>query len=664
MVKILYIGGWTRSGSTLLDVLLGQLDGFFSTGELHSIWDRGVLKERHCGCDNTVAECEVWSRVLHSAGPAGVAADAHARRLSELQQRTVRLRTLPRLLLSARRPQSSWTDLREYSSALTSLYDAIHSVTGCRVVVNSSKLAQEAAVISNVADVDPYFLHLIRDPRAVAYSMSRQKMLQSQPGAQVRMPRSSPAESTAGWLRMNIASELVGRTWGADRYMRVRYEDLTSRPGVTLAQIAGFVGEPFTGVSMKGSTFDLKENHTVWGNSSRFTRGPTLVRSDNQWKTAMAPSKKLTATAVALPLLRRYGYGSSAALTAEEAAVVDRKPRELTIGDRRLSNQNGSASGRVKVLYIAGGGRSGSTLLDVLCGEMDGFFSAGEMRWLWWGRHEAWQCGCGKSLEECELWAEILRVAFSDRSELPAMHELLRLQNTAARLHWLPRLLMQSPQRNPRWDSLAAYADVLRRLYGAIAQVTGARVIVDSSKNSPEAAILRLLPNVDPYMIHLVRDPRGVANSMKRKVKMEPWAEKTFEQPRRSTAISALIWTRKNVAAGLTASRYKTGHSLLVRYEDVVGTPAAQLARIASFVGEPFQGLEFSSSSTVTLSANHTAWGNPSRFKRGQVTLRPDVEWRHKLSRRDKAISAALTGPLLLRYGYLGGESSTALHRE
>lgn len=46
-VKVLYVIGWGRSGSTILDNVLGQLDGCFSTGELHYFWERqrpaGVL---------------------------------------------------------------------------------------------------------------------------------------------------------------------------------------------------------------------------------------------------------------------------------------------------------------------------------------------------------------------------------------------------------------------------------------------------------------------------------------------------------------------------------------------------------------------------------------------------------------------------------------------
>src|SRR5947208_16533925 len=63
-VKVLFIMGWTRSGSTILDNVLGELDGFFSTGELHYLWERGLLQNRLCGCGRAVPAGRVWSVVL------------------------------------------------------------------------------------------------------------------------------------------------------------------------------------------------------------------------------------------------------------------------------------------------------------------------------------------------------------------------------------------------------------------------------------------------------------------------------------------------------------------------------------------------------------------------------------------------------------------------
>ena len=308
---------------------------------------------------------------------------------------------------------------------------------------------------------------------------------------------------------------------------------------------------------------------------------------------------------------------------------------------------------KVKVVYITGAGRSGTTLFDILLGQIEGFFSAGEMRWLWWGGLiSGWQCGCGQPVHDCDVWRRILKTAFGRDIEEIDVERVLRLQQTVMRLHYLPRLLSQSSRRAVKWQELAEYSKIMNNLYGAIAQVSGARVIVDSSKNAPEVALLRLLPGVEPYLIHLVRDPRGVAHSFKRKVKMEPFAEKTFDQPRRSAATSALIWDRKNAASEAARLRFPMERVRRVRYEDVVERPRTVLPEIARFLGEPASGLTFLDDRTVELSGNHTAWGNPSRFKTGRIELRSDDEWVRKLPDMERRMTTTLSLPLLLRYKY------------
>jgi hypothetical protein len=63
-IRILYIAGAGRSGSTLLANILGQVEGFFTAGELISIWERGLIQDRFCGCGVPFHDCEVWTGIL------------------------------------------------------------------------------------------------------------------------------------------------------------------------------------------------------------------------------------------------------------------------------------------------------------------------------------------------------------------------------------------------------------------------------------------------------------------------------------------------------------------------------------------------------------------------------------------------------------------------
>jgi len=70
-VKVLYIAGETRSGSTLLDCMLGETGSFFSTGELFLIWRQGFMQDLLCGCGKKIRDCEFWGAVIHRLLTAG-----------------------------------------------------------------------------------------------------------------------------------------------------------------------------------------------------------------------------------------------------------------------------------------------------------------------------------------------------------------------------------------------------------------------------------------------------------------------------------------------------------------------------------------------------------------------------------------------------------------
>jgi hypothetical protein len=309
--KVLFIAGWMRSGSTLLDVLLGGAQEFFSTGELSSLWERGLVKGRRCGCGMRVRDCPVWTSVLDEArDDDGERIDPRA--MIRRRARAIRLKHLPRLLLHDR--LAPWEPLDRYIEHADGLYRALGRVTGAHVVVDSSKLIQDAAVLRLLPNVDPYLVHLVRDPRAVARSMQRATMLQAQLDDPVRMPRSSVWSSSSGWSRTNLAAELVRLRYGRERSMRVRYEDLAADPQRVLASVARFVGEEGKVTRFRGRcALDLPENHTVWGNSLRFVKGALEVSPDEEWRERLHRFDRLASTAIALPLLPRYRYPVRAA---------------------------------------------------------------------------------------------------------------------------------------------------------------------------------------------------------------------------------------------------------------------------------------------------------------------------------------------------------------
>ncbi len=315
--------------------------------------------------------------------------------------------------------------------------------------------------------------------------------------------------------------------------------------------------------------------------------------------------------------------------------------------------------GSTRVVFLGGLGRSGSTLIERVLGELPGYCAAGELTHLWqWGILDDERCGCGDAFATCPFWAEVGHRAFGARGWTEAVAtRMLRLRAQVDRMRHLPQL-MAPTSAQVRASELAAYLAGYRALYAAIAEVSGAEIVVDSSKHASMAFCLRHhAADLDFRLVHIVRDSRGVAYSWtKEMARPQAAAGPHNTMARYSPVRAALMWDADNASLDILG-RLGTPR-LLVRYEDFVADPRGQVQRIAAFAGKPVTSsdLTFLGSTHAELTGRHAIAGNPMRFQHGRVELRRDDAWRSRLPRRQRQIISALTAPLLARYGYPLGQ--------
>ncbi len=301
--KILYIMGRGRSGSTILDNLLGQLDGCFSLGQVNDLW-RKLLAGRLCGCGAAIAECGIWSSALAATHQDEILGRLDPRQIVRWQQKVVQERGILRLLRAQPGHPTGSEALDAYLRLLGRLYAAVARRTGARILIDSSKAASHGALLRLLPGITPYFVHLIRDPRAVAYSRRRQKV-----GPEGEMPRFGPGRSTRAWVEQNLKAHLVNRRVSANRTLRIRYEELVKEPLPTLRSITDLLGESPPPVGfVNGRSVHLRTNHTVAGNPSRFRTGTVELRADEEWRLCQDRGDRLIATALSWPMLLLYGY--------------------------------------------------------------------------------------------------------------------------------------------------------------------------------------------------------------------------------------------------------------------------------------------------------------------------------------------------------------------
>lgn len=311
-----------------------------------------------------------------------------------------------------------------------------------------------------------------------------------------------------------------------------------------------------------------------------------------------------------------------------------------------MASADDSGRSVVRVVYLTGTGRSGSTLLGNAIGSLPGALSAGEVRFLLRrGIAENGHCGCRAAVVECPVWRPALEKTFGS---IPGPAEARRLD---AALTALTR------RRRVRWwaaGRTSAEADELIDLHGRLlanlAETSGATTIVDSSKLATFGALLSRSPLLDVRPVHLVRDPRAVAYSWQREVASQAVEGYDGEMERFRAGKAAAMWLHSTVSVGTTFAR--RGVDVLdVRYEDFVTDPVATLRRVADFAGLP-PDTGFVRDGALDLRTSHAVAGNPNRMRSGPVSLRADTEWRSHLRARDRALVSAVTATHRRGHGY------------
>lgn len=304
-IKVLYIGGYLRIGSTLLDRMLGQCEGFVSVGELRRIWEENFAEDQPCGCGVPFSACGFWRSVVEEAYGGFERVDPDD--VIRLKRRVDRMRHIPQLM-SPRKSPSYGEALDEYTGVLGRLYAAIQERSGAQVIIDSSKDPSYAYLLANLPNVNLHVVHLVRDSRAVAYSWLRKKVKHetNDGNKKVYMPRLGPVESAVGWTRANLLMEPLGLC--GVKCLTVRYEDLLSEPRLVLRTILALLGEEQSLPFLDGHTAELGVAHTVAGNPMRFRHGTTELRPDDEWKGGMRRADRRIVEAMTLPLLSKYGY--------------------------------------------------------------------------------------------------------------------------------------------------------------------------------------------------------------------------------------------------------------------------------------------------------------------------------------------------------------------
>ncbi len=264
MIKIIYIAGDGRSGSTLLDSVLSNIENSISVGECHRFWIRYSEGASHCGCSNIVTECSLWSQIqsrLQTKFPDYEIAQ-FVQKVREIQFFR-NFKQIPKLLQS-----EEW---KTFGKIVVYFYASIAEITGKNVIIDSSKSVPWAYLLLELGVFDIRMIHLERDVLAVANSWKKKVMLPEYTTREVWMPVKGNWVIAKTWLKIKkMANYLVVRV----PYMEIKYKSFCKHPENTLEELSVFLDE-----SIPTTNLQLQKNHAIGGNPMRSQLGTIEIKN-------------------------------------------------------------------------------------------------------------------------------------------------------------------------------------------------------------------------------------------------------------------------------------------------------------------------------------------------------------------------------------------------
>ena len=301
---LIYIAATGRSGSTMLDLLLGGSPFVQGTGEIEQLAYGLRSRIEPCTCGRPVASCPFWLSIQRKgAEQLGLSSEANL-----FESRSLRLdpsvvsplaAQVQRLLLllgqpAAYRAFSRIFAKRHHDAVENSLfwYDVIRRATGKPIIVDSSKNAQRMKALYMADPACFKLIFLVRDGRGVTASEMRRKGV-------------SMTQAARYWVGIQRLLLRAQASIPAACKVRIHYEELCQAPGPTLQTICRFVGIPY---DERFVQIRRNEAHNICGNPMRHRTTETQIVLDEQWKEQLTSADLAVFQRIAGAVNERLGY--------------------------------------------------------------------------------------------------------------------------------------------------------------------------------------------------------------------------------------------------------------------------------------------------------------------------------------------------------------------
>ncbi|ACV67682.1 sulfotransferase [Desulfohalobium retbaense] len=298
---------------------------------------------------------------------------------------------------------------------------------------------------------------------------------------------------------------------------------------------------------------------------------------------------------------------------------------------------------KIKLIYIASNGRSGSTLLDLLLGCHPKIWTLGEFQILPWEIMTPRQtCGCGLNVKECPFWCNIVQ-KFDDQLTEGSIHKFREShgQGKVLRNSELFRILMSQKSFLSHTNGFEGYgrenARVMNEIKRKVQDKKPVEYLVDASKDPYRLYWLAMSGYFSIYAIHLTKDPRAFVYSM----------IKNNSSDTRKTVRMSLRYEVENRIIDLVCKKAPLKESMHIRYEDLASHPQDTMKAVYQKFGIDFSDYD---PDNFRQAENHAISGNQMRHRTDEISL--DEKWRRNMPKSTQKIVQTITALAGRRYGY------------
>jgi hypothetical protein len=323
LFEIIYIASANRSGSTLLEHLLGSQDIVVNCGEFRRIGDfysenkqaiRDPQNTTACTCGEKVSHCDFWSKVQSESG-LDFSKDKFTSQVNAINRLLFKIVFFlfgPRLTRKIANFYPPFVLEMKSAKNCFRVFSAIHKLSKAKYIIDSSKMIYHFLLLKTAYPERIKLISLIRDGRAVSMSSIRGDRItffmggRFADGINVQSIRQRAFRAAVkSWVSITIQTLIFFYRQPSTERFFIQYEKLVTDLNEAFEEINSHLFNSELKAEQKLST---EVSHAIGGSPSRFKSDFSDIKIDDSWRKDWTVNHKKAFRFFAATLNRLLGY--------------------------------------------------------------------------------------------------------------------------------------------------------------------------------------------------------------------------------------------------------------------------------------------------------------------------------------------------------------------